>query len=420
MTNIRPFRALRPSQESAAFVAALPYDVYSKTEARKYVKEHPYSFLRIDRPETQFDEKTDMYASIVYQKANETFEIMQQEGTLIEDANPCYYIYELTKGCHRQTGLCACSSVEDYLAGVIKKHEKTRAKKEEDRTKHIDVLSAQTGPVLLIYRANPAIQKILELEKKKSPIYDFTADDGVVHRVWSINNPLCVRKLTKMFETVDHTYIADGHHRAASAVRVAKERAENNPHHMGNEEYNYFLSVLFADSDLGIEDYNRVIKDMNGHSRDEILELIGERFTVQSSAERPVRPKEKGQMGFFLSDSDRVHGTWYRLQVKKEYTKKDPVGILDVEYLQREILKPVFGIEDPRSDDRIDFVGGIRGLDELEKRCHNDCICAFALYPTSMEELLAAADADMLMPPKSTWFEPKLRSGLFIHKIERF
>ncbi len=407
MVQIRPFRALRPQKESVAAIAALPYDVYSKSEAREYVKTHPHSFLRIDRPETQFDESFDMYAPAVYQRADEIFEKMQKKQVLIQDKKACYYIYQLTKGCHVQTGLCACSSVEDYVKGVIKKHEETRKEKEE-------------GPALIVYHSRPAIRKVMESEKEKTPVYDFTAEDGVQHKVWVIDDPYCIRKLTGLFETVDHTYIADGHHRAASAARVSQKRAGNNPHHTGNEEYNYFLTVLFADDELEILDYNRVLKDTNGHSREEILKRISERFRVTSSGSEPIHPKEKGEMSFFLSDSNGIHGTWYCLRVKKQYIKQDPIGILDVEYLQREILKPVFGIGDPRSDDRIDFVGGVRGYRELERRCRSDCVCAFALYPTSMEELLSAADANLCMPPKSTWFEPKLRSGLFMHKIESF
>ncbi|HIU77371.1 MAG TPA: DUF1015 domain-containing protein [Candidatus Pelethocola excrementipullorum] len=413
MALIRPFRALRPRTDLAGKVAALPYDVYSSDEARVKVEGDSYSFLRIDRPETQFDEGCDMYAPCIYQKADEMLKQMEADGVFVQDERACYYIYELVMNGRAQTGLVACSSVDDYINGVVKKHENTRKDKEEDRVRHVDVCSAQTGPIFLAYRAQDEVREILEAGKEKAPVCEFTADDGVVHRVWVIEEEAHIRKLTEAFGKMGHTYIADGHHRAASAVRVSLKRREAHPGYTGEEEYNYFLSVLFADEELMIMDYNRVLKDLNGYAEEEVLNRLKDSCTVEDMGKEAYRPKGKGEFGLYLDK------TWYRLQVKAEHCLEDPVGSLDVAFLQREILEPVFGIMDPKTDSRIDFVGGIRGLQELERRCETDCACAFAMYPTSIGELFDVADADLLMPPKSTWFEPKLRSGLFVHKIER-
>lgn len=413
MAVIRPFRALRPAEGKEAAVAALPYDVYSRAEAREAVRGDELTFLRIDRPETQFSPEQDMYADCVYRKGAEMLREMEEKGSFVQDDAPCFYIYELTMAGRVQTGLAACSAVDDYLSGVIKKHENTRRDKEEDRIRHVDALSAQTGPIFLAYRADRRIRELLETEKSRPALADFTSGDGVRHRVWKIGEEPVIRKLTEIFREIPHTYIADGHHRAASAVEVSLMRRREHPDYTGEEEFNYFLSVLFPDNELHILDYNRVLKDLNGHTEEEILERFREAFTVGEPEKEPVQPGEKGEMGLYLG------GLWRRLKVRPERVKQDPVGCLDVAYLQREILEPVFGIEDPKTDKRIDFVGGIRGLKELERRCGEDCLAAVSLYPTSMEELFAVADAGLLMPPKSTWFEPKLRSGLFIHKIER-
>lgn len=413
MAVIRPFQALMPGAEVAGKVAALPYDVYSRSEAREKVRGDSYSFLRIDRPETQFEADCDMYAPEVYQKADEMLRGMEAEGILVQDERACYYIYELIMGGRAQTGLVACSAVDDYLNGVIKKHENTRKEKEEDRVCHVDVCSAQTGPIFLAYRASEVVRGILDEEKRRTPIIDFTADDGVEHRVWRILDDEKIAGLTQAFAGMEHTYIADGHHRAASAVRVSKKRREEHPDYTGEEAFNYFLSVLFADEDLMIMDYNRVLKEMNGHRPEKILEGLRAVCEVEFRGKESFHPGKKGEMGFYLD------GNWYRLVARQERCKTDPVEGLDVAFLQREILEPLFGIEDPKTDGRIDFVGGIRGLEELERRCGVDCVCAFVMYPTSIGELFAVADANLLMPPKSTWFEPKLRSGLFIHKLER-
>jgi len=413
MAIIRPFRALTPAADKAKQVAALPYDVYNSEEARKVVKQNPLSFLAIDRAETQFPEGQDMYAPCVYEKAASMLQNWQDSGILEEDRTPCYYIWELVMNGRSQKGLVACSSVDDYLDGVIRKHETTRKDKEKDRFDHIDTCSAQTGPIFLAYRAHPEVSRLIREESAGEPVLSFTADDGVEHRVWRITGRKSIDALTRAFAGIDHTYIADGHHRAASAVSVSLKRRQEHPDYSGDEEFNYFLSVLFPDDELKIMDYNRVLKDLNGYEPDEILEKLDQVFRLAEAPEQPYHPAKKGEMGLYLE------GKWYRLQTRKHLQKTDPIGCLDVDYLQREALGPIWNIQDPRTDSRIDFVGGIRGLSELERRCHEDCEAAFAMYPTSIQELFAVADAGLLMPPKSTWFEPKLRSGLFIHKIER-
>ncbi|MDD3278754.1 MAG: DUF1015 family protein [Lachnospiraceae bacterium] len=413
MAKIRPFQAWMPRADLAEQVAALPYDVYSRAEAREKVQGDQLSFLRIDRPETQFEEDCDMYAPRIYEKADEMLKQMEHDGILVQDEKPLFYIYELTMDGRTQTGLVAGSSVDDYLTGVVKKHEQTRRDKEEDRVRHVDGCSAQTGPIFLAYRANPKVKEILEQAKQQTPYCSFTPEDGVYNCIWKITDEDMIRQLTELFEEMEYTYIADGHHRAASAVRVSQMRRAARENYTGEEEFNFFLSVLFADEELKIMDYNRVLKSRNGLGAEELLDKLKEVFRIEPVKGENCRPSQKGEMGFYQDHQ------WYRLQVKEEYCKQDPVNSLDVAYLQREVLTPVFGIKDPKTDGRIDFVGGIRGLQELERRCDQDCVCAFAMYPTAIEELFAVADADLLMPPKSTWFEPKLRSGLFIHEIER-
>lgn len=413
MVTIRPFRALRPAAAYAEQIAALPYDVYSRAEAREQVQDRALSFLNIDRPETQFPADFDMYSAPVYEKADELLQKLEREGYLRQDAQSCYYVYELIMEGRSQTGLAACSAVDDYLNGVIKKHENTRADKERDRIRHVDKTSAQTGPIFLTYRGRPAIKEILTRVKQAPPLYDFVAADGITHRLWQISDPAVIARLTGEFAQIEATYIADGHHRAASAVKVSQMRRQEHPDHTGEEEFNYFLSVLFDKDELKIFDYNRVVKDRNGRSDAEIREMIRQSCEVVYDSEQPIRPECKGEFGFCFQ------GKWYLLKERPEKRRTDPVEGMDVSYLQREVLGPVFGIEDPSSDKRIGFVGGIRGLNELAERVRQDCVCACAMYPTSIDELFAVADAGLLMPPKSTWFEPKLRSGLLIHKIER-
>ncbi|MBP5595251.1 MAG: DUF1015 domain-containing protein [Pseudobutyrivibrio sp.] len=411
MARIVPFKAIRPSKEEAAVIAALPYDVYSRKEAYEKVKEQPNSFLAIDRPETQFAEDVDMYSDEVYAKAASMLNEWVDAGRFIQDDKPYYYVYELTMDGRSQTGIVACASIDDYANSVIKKHENTRADKEQDRIRHVDTCSAQTGPIFLAYRAEPTISGIVQKAKSRKPVYDFTAEDGITHRCWIIKDMMDMALIATAFEKMRAIYIADGHHRAASAVKVGFKRREENPGYTGKEEFNYFLSVLFPDEELKIYDYNRVIKDLNGLAPEELLEELDSIVDIIKTDSEPIRPEAKGQWSMLLD------GTWYLCQVKNEHLVSDPVEGLDVSLLQNLVLQPLFGIEDPKTDKRIDFVGGIRGLKELERRCAEDCKIAFAMYPTSIAELFDVADAGLLMPPKSTWFEPKLRSGLFIHKI---
>ncbi len=410
MAVIRPFECVRPCERVADRVAALPYDVYNRQEACEVVKKEPLSFLKIDRAETQFDESVDTYAPQVYQKAKELLEKAIADGTFITDTDRCYYIYELTMDGRSQTGIVACASIDDYQNNVIKKHENTRADKELDRITHVDTCSAQTGPIFLAYRANQVIDKEVDRVKQSPSIYNFVSDDGIRHQVWKIADKAAVENIKNAFEKIDSIYIADGHHRAASAVKVGLKRRKNNPDYTGEEEFNYFLSVLFPDEQLMILPYNRVVKDLNGYTKEQFMEKIAQNFDI-TEGDGQVMPDNKGTFGMYIT------GKWYRLTAKKEIMSEDPVDGLDVAILQNNLLEPVLGIHDPKTDSRIDFVGGIRGLDELEKRCNEDCVLAFSMYPTSIKELFDVADAGKLMPPKSTWFEPKLRSGLFIHRF---
>lgn len=406
MADIIPFCAVRPSVELADKIAALPYDVYDREEAAKAVKENPLSFLRIDRAETNFDDSVSTYAPEVYTKAKELIETMIKEGQFVDDTDRCYYIYRLTMNGRSQSGIVACAAVDDYCSNVIMKHENTREEKEVDRIRHIDMTNCQTGPIFLAFRDAATISNIMKEEEEKAPLYRFISEDGIEHCVWKITDEENNMKLQMAFRMMDKIYIADGHHRCAAAVKVGLQRRKEGI----VQESDYFLSVLFPESELKILDYNRVLKDLNGKTADGILKEIKEHFTVEAS-ETAVSPAKKGEFGMILDDK------WYKLTIKEELRPDDAVEGLDVSLLQDYILNPVFGIENPKTDDRIDFVGGIRGLEELERRNHLDCSAAFSMYPTSIEELFAVADEGKLMPPKSTWFEPKLRSGLFIHKI---
>ncbi len=406
MADIRPFCAVRPSVELAEQIAALPYDVYNREEAVKIVKENPLSFLKIDRAETNFDDSVSTYADEVYAKAKELIETMIAEGQFVEDTDRCYYIYRLTMNGRAQSGIVACSSIDDYCNNVIMKHENTREEKEVDRIRHIDTTSCQTGPIFLAFRDVATINAIMKEEQAKAPLYCFTADDGIEHCVWKISDEQNNANLQAAFSMMDKIYIADGHHRCASAVKVGLQRRKEGV----VQESDYFLSVLFPESELKIMDYNRVLKDLNGKTVKEILAEVEEHFIVKE-ADSAVSPAEKGEFGMLLDDK------WYKLTIKEEYMSDDAVEGLDVSLLQDYVLDPIFGIKNPKTDNRIDFVGGIRGLSELERRNKLDCSAAFSMYPTSIGELFAVADEGKLMPPKSTWFEPKLRSGLFIHKI---
>lgn len=414
MADIRPFISIRPQKGKAAAIAALPYDVYNREEATKYVETHPESFLKIDRAETQFPLSVDMYDERVYRKAHDMLWENVENGTFIREDKKCYYIYELTMHGRVQTGIVACASIDDYHNNVIKKHENTRAEKEADRIRHVEACQAQTGPIFLAYRSNKVINAIVKKAKEQEAEYDFVADDGVRHRVFVIRDEAYVAELAEAFAGINQIYIADGHHRAASAVRVGEQYREQNPGYTGEEEFNYFLSVLFPDDQLMIMDYNRVVRDMNGYSFKGFYREVEKRFDVEEiTNQEEKRPRERGSFTMYME------GHWFLCKIRSEDRKPDnPVADLDVSILQDKLLGPVLGIGDPKTDGRIDFVGGIRGMEELVRRCEDDCAIAFAMYPTAIEELFAVADAGLLMPPKSTWFEPKLRSGLFIHAID--
>lgn len=411
MAIIRPFRGIRPARGLAEKIAALPYDVYNRAEARKAAAGEPLSFLNIDRPETQFEENHDMYAPEVYQKAHDMLWEMVKNGQFVWEEQECYYLYELEMNGRVQTGIVACASIDDYVNGVIKKHENTRAEKEEDRIRHVDVCNVQTGPIFLAYRENKELQQIVKRAREQRPIFDFTSEDGISHRGWRITDKEELESILEAFGSIDRIYIADGHHRAASAVKVGLKRRAEHPDYDGSEEFNYFLSVLFPEEELMIMDYNRAVRDLNGLSVDAFLEKLSEKCDIVKS-DRAVSPEKKGQIGMCLGSQ------WYTLEIKSDFLSQDPVEGLDVSVLQNEVLGPILGIGDPKTDVRIDFIGGIRGLEELERRVHTDCAVAFAMYPTSIQELFAVADAGRLMPPKSTWFEPKLRSGLFLHALD--
>lgn len=412
MAVIRPFCCIRPAGELAGRVAALPYDVYSREEAKREIEREPLSFLSVDRAEAGLPDTVDAYDGQVYEKAREALARFEREGVLIREEEPCMYLYELTMDGHTQTGIAACAAVDDYLNGVVKKHENTREDKERDRIRHVDALNAQTGPIFLAYRARKGLRARLEEIKEGEALYDFEAADGIRHRVFRIGEAERITALIKEIGEAGDVYIADGHHRAASAVKVALKRRKERPDYDGSEEFNYFLSVLFPDDELRILPYNRVVRDLNGLSAEAFLERVQEHFRIvePDGGQEAKHPTEKGRMGMLLD------GTWYALKAREEIRTEDPIRGLDVSLLQDYILAPVLGVEDPRTDQRIEFIGGIRGSAELERRCGDDMRVAFSMYPTSMKELLAVADAGLLMPPKSTWFEPKLRSGLFIHE----
>lgn len=412
MAYIKPFKCVRPEKDIAGRVAALPYDVYNRSEAKKEVEREPLSFLKVDRAETSFDDSVDTYDERVYLKAKELLCGMIDDGIYEKDEDNAFYIYEQIMNGRSQTGIVGCASVDDYINGVIKKHENTREDKEIDRIKHVDTCNAQTGPIFLAYRSNDIINEVVKKVKNEPAIYDFISVDGIHHIVWKIAENDDVTAVEKAFADIGDIYIADGHHRAASAVKVGLKRRKENPDYTGEEEFNTFLSVLFPHDELMIMDYNRTVKDLNGLSEEEFLEKVKDNFDIADISDEAVKPAKKGQVTMYLSDK------WYTLNAKTALLEiTDPVKSLDVSLLQDYLLGPVLGIGDPRIDKRIDFIGGIRGLDELKRRADSDMKVSFAMYPTSIDELFAVADAGMLMPPKSTWFEPKLRSGLFIHSL---
>ena len=414
MAIFKSFMAVRPTEEYAESVAALPYDVMNSQEAREMVKDKPYSFLHVDKAEIDLDESIDIYDEKVYLKAQENLSRLQSEGICKQDEKPCFYIYRQIMNGRSQTGLVGCASIDDYMNNIIKKHEFTRADKEADRIRHVDYCDANTGPIFLTYRKNDTVSEIINTWKENhTPCYDFITDDGISNTVWVIDCDDVCTKLQSIFKTIDYLYIADGHHRCASAVRVGEMRRRANPDYTGNEEFNYFLAVAFPENELEIMDYNRVMKDIAGNTKEQFLTKMSENFTVEAfDGNGSYKPEAKHTFGMYLDEK------WYKLTAKEgTFDENDPVGRLDVSILQNNCISPIFGIEDPRTDKRIDFVGGIRGLGELERRCRTDMVIAFSMYPTSLEDLMAIADAGKVMPPKSTWFEPKLLSGLFIHKL---
>jgi uncharacterized protein (DUF1015 family) len=414
MPVIKPFKAFRPQPKLVTKVASPPYDVINSEEARQLGKDNPYSFLHVNKAEIDLDSSVDHYDQKVYKKASENLNRLIKKRVYLQDERGKIYIYrQIMKG-RAQTGLVVCVSIDDYLKGKIKKHENTRADKEKDRINHIDFTDANTGPVFLAYKAKDEIKQIVNRwTKEESPVYDFTSEDGITHTCWAIDNEQVIKRLIEAFAEIDYLYIADGHHRAAAATKVGLKRREEFKEDTGKEEFNYFLSVLFPHDELYIMDYNRVVADLAENSEEEFIQKISEKFTVQKySEEGSYRPKARHTFGMYLENC------WYKLTAKPgTFDEDDVVNSLDVSILQNNLLTPVLEIEDPRTDQRMEFVGGIRGLEELEKRVRAEMKVAFSLYPTSIEELIKVANAEKLMPPKSTWFEPKLRSGIFIHKL---
>lgn len=413
MSTIRPFKGFRPTTELVDKVAALPYDVMSSAEAREMVKGNPYSFLHIDRAEIDLPEDTYIYSDEVYNKAAETLDKMISDKIYIQDEKPVLYIYRLTMNGRAQTGLVSCTSIDEYLENKIKKHELTREEKEQDRIRHVDSLNANTGPIFLTYRAMDNIQNTIKSwTENNTPVYDFLADDSIGHTVWIIDDETVINSLVEGFKAVPALYIADGHHRNASAVKVGLKRRDGKEDYDKDAEFNFYLSVIFPDNELHIMDYNRVVADLNGLTEDEFKNKISEKFDIEEVNET-FSPKKVHTFGMYMNKK------WYCLTAKPEFVDEtNPVLSLDVSVLQNNLLTPLLGIQDPRTDKRIDFVGGIRGLSELEKLVDSGkWAVAFSMFPTSMDQLMNIADANEIMPPKSTWFEPKLRSGIFIHKL---
>ena len=414
MAVFKPFKALRPVNEYASRVAALPYDVMNSSEAREMVKGNPYSFLHVDKAEIDLEKGVDLYSDEVYKKAKENLEKLEKDGVMKQDEKKCFYIYRQIMNGREQTGLVGCASIDDYINNQIKKHELTRADKEADRIRHVDTCDANTGPIFLCYKECDEVEEIVaDFKNNNSPVYDFRTEDGIANTVWVIEDEELNNKLSSLLESAGAFYIADGHHRCASAVNVGKKRREENPQYSGTEEFNFFLAVLFPAKTLAIMDYNRVVKDLNGNTKDEFINKIEDKFEVEKTdSKEHFSPKAKHTFGMYL-DSE-----WYVLKAKSgTFNENDPVERLDVSILQSNILSPILSIGDPRTDKRIDFIGGIRGLKELERRVKEDMTVAFSMYPTTLDDLMDIADANKIMPPKSTWFEPKLLSGLFIHKL---
>ncbi len=412
MAYFKPFKAIRPNREYADKVAALPYDVMNSEEARQAVEGNPYSFLHVDKAEIDLPTDTGLYDKAVYEKAAENLQKLVSDGICKKDEIPCFFIYRQIMNGRSQTGLVGCASIDDYINNTIKKHELTRADKEQDRINHVDTCNANTGPIFLTYKNGNTVKAIISAwQESHAPEYDFVSD-SVQQTVWVIDDENVNNEIAEAFDKIDCLYIADGHHRCASAVRVGLKRREAKPDYTGEEEFNRFLAVSFPADELEIMDYNRVIRDTNSLSRDQLLTAISENFRFELAKESPYKPSEKHSFGLY------IEGRWYKLTAKDgSFDPNDPINQLDVSILQNNLIAPILGIDDPRTDKRIDFVGGIRGLKELEKRAESDMKIAISMYPTTLEDLMKIADADLIMPPKSTWFEPKLLSGLFIHEL---
>jgi uncharacterized protein (DUF1015 family) len=413
MARVIPFRAVRPQRKYAGEVASFPYDVLDREEGRAIVRNNPRNFLRVEKSEIDVPDEIRDDDPRVFARARDNLRNFIGEGILFQEEKPCFYVYRQKAAGREQYGLVGCVSTAEYEAGLIKKHELTRVDKENERVNHIETAGAQTGLVFLLYRSREAIDRIIAAIMKAPPEYDFTTPDGVTHTAWVVCDDGTIDELKREFSKVECLYIADGHHRAASAATVARARRGRNPAHNGAEEYNNFVATLFSHEQLKILDYNRVVKDLQGMTGQEFLDRIGEKFTVTPGFTKRS-PSSAHQFGMYLQ------GTWYRLEAKPAiYEKADLIGKLDVSILQDHLLESVLGIKDPRTDDRIKFVGGIRGMDELERMVDQQGYAvAFSLFPPGISELISIADAGMIMPPKSTWFEPKLRSGLFVHLID--
>ncbi|MHA1166752.1 MAG: DUF1015 domain-containing protein [Candidatus Hodarchaeales archaeon] len=414
MVVFKPFKAVRPKdRDLAEKIASFPYDVLNSQEARVIAKDNPYSFLHVVKPEIDLDEfftgKISMYDDKVYNKAKENFDNFRNSGWLIQEEDESFYVYRQIMNGRSQYGIVGCVTGKDYWDDKIKKHELTRKAKEADRIRHVDTVNANAGPVFLFSPENQEIKETISAVVNNPPLYDFTSEDGISHTVWRINDGSLIEKIENAFSKIPQIYVADGHHRTATGAIIAKRRAEANPNHTGEERYNFFLAVVFSADELKILDYNRVIKDLNGLSKDEFMAKVSEKFII-SEKHGAKKPPRKGTFGMYLE------GEWYLLEAKTgTYDTVDPIKSLDISILMDNLLEPILGIGDPRTDKRIDFVGGIRGMDELERRVHTNMKIAFSLYPITIEELMKVADAGLQMPPKVTWFEPKLRSGLLVH-----
>ncbi len=414
MATVKPFKAIRPDAKYADKVISLPYDVMNRKEAAEMAEGNPYSFLHICRAEIDLPEQENAYDKSVYEKARDNIAERLENGIFVQENKPALYIYRQIMDGRAQTGIVGCVAVDEYQNNIIKKHEFTRVEKEIDRINHFDVCDADTEPVFLTYRDDKRIRTIVEgFAANHDPEYDITSDDGIQHTLWVVNDSEIIASLTDLFGEIPALYIADGHHRSASACKVGLKRREEHPDYTGDEEFNFFMAVIFPDNDLKIFDYNRVVKDLNGNSKEEFLEKVKEAgFDVEEKGSEIYHPEGKHIFSMFLD------GKWYKLTAKDSIIPDHVTESLDVAVLQNNLLHPILGIEDPRTDKRIDFVGGIRGLEELEKRVNDDMEVAFAVYPVDVEDLLCVADNNMVMPPKSTWFEPKLGSGLFLHSLK--